>query len=140
MESSNNKVSNKVASGNKLDNKVVSSNKAGDVSNKAGNVSDKVDNVGDKVGNKGDKVGSSNKDEEDSKKVDGEDKPKETSIDNETTNLLNTKPKPLKAKFRVKDVIRAKFGPNTEYTASIAIEAENGSVKEIIMAKNANSD
>ena len=35
-------------------------------------------------------------------------------------------------------MIRAKFGPNIEYTASIAVEAENGSVEEIVMAKNAN--
>ena len=133
-----------MAFGNKLDSKVGDvSNKAGDVSNEVGDIGDKMGDVGDKVGNVGDKgneVGSSNKDKEDGKKVDGEDKPEEISIDKETTNLLNAKPKPPKSKFRVKDAIKAKFRPDIEYTASIAIEAEGGSVEEIVMAKNANSD
>lgn len=151
MEFGNNKVNSKVASNNK----VASSNKLGTSANKLGNggnnrvgnvnnkvdnrVSDEVNKVGDKVGNeggKGDEVGSSNKDEEDNKKVDGEDEPAKVSIDKEMTNLLNNKPKPPKAKFRVKDAIRAKFGPDIEYTISIAVEAENGSTEEIIMAKN----
>ena len=56
----------------------------------------KVDN---KPGGKGNKVGYSNKNKKDSKKVDGEDEPTKVSIDKETTNLLNSKPKPSKAKF-----------------------------------------
>ncbi|OCK99603.1 uncharacterized protein K441DRAFT_673175 [Cenococcum geophilum 1.58] len=114
-------------------------NKVGDVGDEVDDVGDEVDDVGDKVGDVGDKdneVGSSNKDKEDSKKVDGEDKPEEISIDKETTNLLNIKPKPPKARFWIKDAIKAKFGPNTEYTASIIVEAENSSIKKIIIAKN----
>jgi hypothetical protein len=69
-------------------------------------------------GDKGDKV----KDEENGEKVDGEDKPaevsEETSIDEGTTNLS-----PPKAKFRIKDATRAKFRPDTGYSASIAVEA-----------------
>ena len=131
-----NKLGNKVVSSNKLGNEVVSSN---EVSNRVGN------KVGDKVGNKvsnGVSNGVGNKGN--CKKVDGEDKPakvsEEISINKEMTNPLKTKPKPPKAKFRVKDAIRAKFGPNIEYTASIAIEAENGSVKEIVIAKKKNSN
>ena len=149
-----------MASSNELDNKVVSSNEIGNVvgnvsdkvdnvSNEVDNISNKVDNIANKVGNvankvgnisnKDDKVGSSNKDKEDSKKVDNKDKPKKISINKKIINLLNTKPKPPKAKFRVKNAIEAKFRPNIEYTASIAIEAENGSVEDIVIAKNANS-
>ncbi|XTI93098.1 hypothetical protein V2W45_1334729 [Cenococcum geophilum] len=140
---------------NKLDNKVGNvSDKAGDVSdkvgdvgdemgdvsNKVGDVGDEVGDISDEVGDKGDKVGSSNKDKENSEKVNGEDKPKEISIDKEITNLLNAKLKPPKSKFWVKDAIKAKFGPNIEYTTSITIKAEGSSVKEIIIAKNINGD
>jgi len=134
MESGNDEVSDEVAFGDELDDEV------GDIGDEVGDVSDEVGDVGDKMRDVGDEVGSSNKDKEDSEKVDGEDKPEETSIDKEMTNLLNAKPKPPKSKFRVKDAIKAKFGPNIEYTASIAIEAEGGSVKKIVMAKNANSN
>ena len=96
--------------------------------------------VGNKAGSKGNKIGSSNKNKKDSKKVDGEDEPTKVSIDKETTNLLNSKPKPPKAKFWIKDTIRAKFGPNIESITSIAIEAENSSAKEIIIVKNTKSN
>jgi len=157
---SSNKVSNRVGNkvGNvsdKVGNKVGNisdrvGNKVGDISNGVGNKAGDISNeVGDKVGNEvrnrvGNKVRDRVGNKGDSKKVDGEDKPakvsEEISINKETTNLLKTKPKPPKARFRVKDAIRAKFGPNIEYTASIAIEAGNVSIKEIIMAKNINSD
>ena len=128
-----------MVSGNKVvsSDKVVSGNKVDNISDKVDNVGDEVGDISDKVGDVSNKVGDiSNKDKEGSKKVDGEDKPKEISIDKEITNLLNTKPKPRKAKFRVKNAIKAKFGPDIEYTTSITIEAENGSVKDIVMAKN----
>jgi hypothetical protein len=155
MESGNDEVSDEVAFGDELDDEVGDvgdevgdvgdevgdvSDEVGDVGDKMGDVGDEVGNVSDEVGDKGDEVGSSNKNKEDSEKVDGEDKPEETSIDKEMTNLLNAKPKPPKSKFRVKDAIKAKFGPDIEYTASIAIEAEGGSVKKIVIAKNANSN
>ena len=86
-----------------------------------------------------DKVGPSNKDKEDSEKVNNKDNEK-TGIDKEMTNPPNTKPKPPKAKFQIKNVTRAKLKPDTECTASIAVEAKGSRVKEIVIAKNTNSN
>ena len=148
VESGNDEVSDEVASRDELGDEVVSSDELGDEVVSGDELGDEVvsgDEVGDGVGDEvGDGVGDGVDDEGDGEKVDGEDKPaevsEETSIDKETTNLSKTKPKPPKAKFRVKDATRAKFGPDPEYTASIAVEAENGGVEEIVMAKNINGD